>query len=71
MAGGDKNVKIVTAAAGSRMEGHVSRGAARTRHNAQIVPAGSKQTTSDYVQLAAAGGDQSVKTVTATAGSGM
>ena len=54
-AGVDKNVKTVTAAVWSRMESHVSKGAAGPRHNADMVPAGWKQTTSNHVQLAAAG----------------
>ena len=36
----DKNVKTVTATVWSRRERHVSKEAARTRHNAGVVQAG-------------------------------
>ena len=67
--GKDKNVKTVTAALGSRILRHVFTGAAGTRLNAHIVPAGWNQITSDHAQQVAARKEENVKTVTAALGS--
>ena len=68
-AGKEKNIKTVTAALGSRIGRHVFTGAARTRLNAHIVPAGWNQITSDHAQQVTAGKEKNVKTVTAALGS--
>ena len=53
------------------MKRHVFTGAAGTRLNAHIVPAGWNQMTSDHAQLVVAGKDKNVETATAALASRM